>query len=124
MDINDMEVIEPLTPIQEFYCNSNVFITGATGFLGRLLLEKLLRSCPDIVNIYVLVRNKCGRDAKERIEVLLQDPLFNTVKGKDKTIAGKIVPFRGDCTLEDLGLKEEDKKVLCENVSHSNLNRS
>ena len=32
------------SPIQQFYQGKTVFITGATGFMGKVLLEKLLRS--------------------------------------------------------------------------------
>ncbi|KAI4455140.1 male sterility protein 2-related [Holotrichia oblita] len=116
MDLNDIEVVEPLTPIQEFYCNSNVFITGGTGFLGRMLVEKLLRSCPDIDTIYLLVRKKCGREPKERIDVMLEDPIFTTVRSKGE-LKKKLVPLRGDCTLPHLGLKEADKQLLIEKAN-------
>jgi fatty acyl-CoA reductase len=33
-------------------------VTGATGFLGKVLLEKLLEACPDVGHIFVLVRPK------------------------------------------------------------------
>jgi FlaA1/EpsC-like NDP-sugar epimerase len=36
----------------------SIFITGATGFVGKVLVEKLLRSCPDIAKIYILVRGE------------------------------------------------------------------
>jgi len=32
-----------LSEIQSFYYGMTVFLTGATGFMGRLILEKLLR---------------------------------------------------------------------------------
>jgi fatty acyl-CoA reductase len=32
--------------IAEFYKKKSVFITGATGFIGKQLVEKLVRSCP------------------------------------------------------------------------------
>jgi nucleoside-diphosphate-sugar epimerase len=34
----------------------SVLLTGATGYVGRLVLEQLLRCCPDIAAVYVLVR--------------------------------------------------------------------
>lgn len=37
--------------VAEFYRNKNIFITGGTGFLGVALIDKLLRSCPDVSRI-------------------------------------------------------------------------
>lgn len=62
-----------LTPIQEFYAGQSVFITGGTGFMGKLLIEKLLRSCPGIAFIYLLVRPKKEKDVHQRIEELFDD---------------------------------------------------
>lgn len=31
------------SPMNRFYCNKTIFITGGTGFLGQLFIEKLLR---------------------------------------------------------------------------------
>jgi fatty acyl-CoA reductase len=42
-------------------------VTGSTGFLGKVLVEKLLRSCPDIGNIYVLMRKKKGKEPSQRV---------------------------------------------------------
>jgi alcohol-forming fatty acyl-CoA reductase len=44
--------------ICEFYSGKNVLVTGATGFCGKVLVEKLLRSCEGIGKIYVLIRKK------------------------------------------------------------------
>jgi len=43
-----------------------VLITGATGFLGKALVEKLIRSCPGVKRVYCLVRQKNGKDAGSR----------------------------------------------------------
>lgn len=32
--------------IKEFYAGKNVLLSGCTGFLGKVVLEKLLRTCP------------------------------------------------------------------------------
>jgi fatty acyl-CoA reductase len=34
--------------VKEFYRGKNILITGVTGFLGKVILEKLLRTCPDV----------------------------------------------------------------------------
>jgi len=47
-----------MTGVVKFYEGQNIFVTGATGFLGKVLLEKLLPACPDVGNIFVLVRPK------------------------------------------------------------------
>lgn len=74
-----------LTPIQEFYKGRTVLITGATGFCGKSLLEKLIRSCADVRKIYLLMRPKKDEDISARLRKLLDDPVrkitFTTNKG-------------------------------------------
>ena len=53
--------------IIKYYRNKSIFITGATGFLGKVLIEKLLRSCYDLKKIYILVRQKKGQTASQRL---------------------------------------------------------
>lgn len=52
--------------IVETFRDGTFLITGSTGFLGKLLTEKLLRSC-FVKNIAILVRNKKGLNADQRI---------------------------------------------------------
>lgn len=44
--------------ITEYYHGKKILVTGATGFCGKVLVEKLLRSCESITSIYVLMRSK------------------------------------------------------------------
>lgn len=57
--------------IAPFYNHRDVFITGATGFMGKCLLEKVLRSVPEVSKVMVLVRPKKGKSMRERIDSLL-----------------------------------------------------
>jgi len=54
--------------ISDFYSRKSVFLTGVTGFLGKCLVEKLLRCVPDIGRIMVLIRPKLGKSAEERLK--------------------------------------------------------
>lgn len=58
-----------------FYQDSNILLSGGTGFLGKVILEKLLRSFHSISSIYVLVRPKKGADPQERIKEILDTPV-------------------------------------------------
>lgn len=55
------------TSVAESFRNGIVLITGSTGFLGKILTEKLLRSCP-VKNVVVLVRSKKELNANQRVE--------------------------------------------------------
>ena len=41
----------------------------------QVLVEKLLRSCPDIKNIYLLIRPKRGQEVAARLNELLNAPV-------------------------------------------------
>lgn len=59
--------------IPEFFTGKTIFITGGSGFIGKVLIEKLLRSCPDLAQIYVLMRPKKGKSQEERLEQMIND---------------------------------------------------
>lgn len=48
---------------------------GGTGFMGKALVEKLLRSCSGVSTIYLLVRPKKGNNITDRIDNLFNDPV-------------------------------------------------
>ncbi|XP_068082391.1 putative fatty acyl-CoA reductase CG5065 [Anabrus simplex] len=104
--------------VTEFFTGRHVFITGATGFLGSVLLEKLLRSCPKVNTVYVLVRGRKGKDAASRLMNLLQSPLFDRLKSEQGPDAlRKVVGVTGDVSSPDLGLNEADRRLLSSTVS-------
>lgn len=67
-----MAETKDLLSISDFYTEKTVFITGATGFLGKIVIEKLLRSCPRVKKIYLLTRTRRGVKPQQRIDDLLQ----------------------------------------------------
>lgn len=42
--------------VAESFKGATVLITGAVGFVGSVVLEQLLRLCPEITRIYLVVR--------------------------------------------------------------------
>lgn len=58
--------------IKKFYDGAEIFITGGSGFIGKVLIEKLLRSCPRIKTIYVLMRPKRNKSIRNRIQELTE----------------------------------------------------
>ena len=64
--------METVSKIAQYFEGKSVFITGATGFMGKVLVEKLLRSCPDINTIFLLLRPAKGKNVATRLEELIQ----------------------------------------------------
>jgi len=54
--------------VTQWYNGRSVFITGGTGYMGKVLIEKMLRDLEGIKNIYVLCRPKKGFSPASRIE--------------------------------------------------------
>ncbi len=74
-----------LTPQQFSVCKAfagrTVLLTGVTGLVGSLVLEQLLRTCPDISKIYVIVRQKHGITGLDRVQQMLHtSPLFHLLR--------------------------------------------
>ncbi|XP_077299951.1 fatty acyl-CoA reductase wat-like isoform X2 [Arctopsyche grandis] len=105
------------TDIQRFYSKKNILITGATGFLGKLLVEKLLWSCPDIGYIYLLLRDKKGKDSGSRIDELLDTPAFVRLKKDRPLFKEKFRLITGDCSVSGLGISAADRQEIIKEVN-------
>ena len=68
-------MINPQPSIPNFYSGKTIAITGGTGFVGQCVIEKLIRSCPGIKKILVLLRKKRNMTADERVSDLLNLPV-------------------------------------------------
>ncbi|XP_050298925.1 fatty acyl-CoA reductase wat-like [Anthonomus grandis grandis] len=101
--------------IQNFYDETNIFITGATGFVGKALIEKLLRDT-NVNRIYILIREKRGRSIKERLEKMFENPIFSVIRSHNPKFEEKIVPIIGECGIKDLGISSADQQELINKV--------
>ena len=50
----------------EIYRGRNVFVLGATGFVGKVLLSMLFHRFPDVGKVYVMVRRGSGTSSEAR----------------------------------------------------------
>ncbi|XP_066246160.1 fatty acyl-CoA reductase wat-like [Euwallacea similis] len=101
--------------IKQYYNGKNIFLTGGTGFLGKFLIEKLLRST-NVEKIYVLIRPKKELSAQERIDQMFSSKLFEKLRELKPESVNKIVPIIGDCLHPGLGISTEDRNLLIETV--------
>ncbi|CAF4346610.1 unnamed protein product, partial [Rotaria sordida] len=91
-------------------------------FIGKQLVEKLVRSCPDIEHIYLLIRPKRGQGVHDRLKELISSPLFNTVREINPNFEEKISVLQGDILDPNFGLSPTDENILleqCQIVFHS-----
>ncbi|OMO68798.1 Male sterility, NAD-binding protein [Corchorus olitorius] len=67
--------------IEKFLQGKVMLITGATGFLGKVLVEKILRTVPSVGKMYLLLRAKDKGAARERLKLeFLEAELFKCLK--------------------------------------------
>lgn len=64
--------MDELSDIQKFYKGKTIFITGGSGLMGKVLIEKLLYSCSDLNKIYLLLRPKRGRNPEMRVNEMFK----------------------------------------------------
>lgn len=74
-ELAKMSVLAVTQTIPEYFAGKSIFITGATGFMGKILVEKLLRSCPDVEKLYLLMRDKKGKTPRERLSTIVDLPV-------------------------------------------------
>lgn len=68
--------------------------------------------------IYILIRPKNGQNTKQRLEDFVQSNFFTSCGRLDTSILrSKISAVVGDITIPQLGLSEEHRQLLIDNVS-------
>ena len=87
--------------------SANIFLTGATGFLGCFLLYELL--CQTNANIYCLVRSSGKIQAKKKIHDCLKS--FSLW---DEEKSARVVPVAGDLCLHQFGLTDKQFAELAD----------
>lgn len=95
--------------IRGHFDGSTVLITGSSGYVGSLCLEKLLRST-NVRRVYVLLRAKRAEGMQARLAQLMASPVMHLLRGSG--VEDKVVPISGDMTLPGLGISPDDVRRL------------
>jgi fatty acyl-CoA reductase len=88
-------------PITDALAGKRILLTGATGFVGEALLERILFDLPS-TRVVLLVRARGDLTAQHRAEQLLRNPAFSRLRERDGDdpsdlfASGRITVVEGD----------------------------
>eukprot|EP01114_Cavostelium_apophysatum_P008017 TRINITY_DN2026_c0_g1_i1.p1 TRINITY_DN2026_c0_g1~~TRINITY_DN2026_c0_g1_i1.p1 ORF type:complete len:494 (-),score=126.94 TRINITY_DN2026_c0_g1_i1:36-1517(-) len=107
--------------MESFYSKKTILITGCTGFLGKVMLEKLLYEVPSVEKVMLFVRAKKGEQPQDRVnKTIIQSRIFDRIRAIrpdfDTWILTKLVTIEGDLLAQKLGLQKKEIERLREEV--------
>jgi nucleoside-diphosphate-sugar epimerase len=111
--------------LREALAGQRIAITGATGFLGTALVERLMRQVPDCELVLVVRPGRRGATERVRREILRND-CFDRLRAQlgasfDAEMDRRITAVAGDVATDGLGLDDEGQALFarCPIVIHS-----
>ncbi|XP_058122959.1 fatty acyl-CoA reductase wat-like [Anopheles ziemanni] len=105
------------SPLKDFYTGKSVLLTGGSGFLGKLLIEKLVKC--DVAEILLILRHKKGVSPADRLEQLLdKEPVFVNYAKNPQLYLAKIRVIEGDISEIGIGMANDDLAYVYE---HTNI---
>ncbi|XP_047542658.1 putative fatty acyl-CoA reductase CG5065 isoform X1 [Vanessa atalanta] len=108
-------VARPKSPVgallPQFYAGRDIFITGATGFMGKVLIERLLSTCPDVGRLHLLMRSKKGETPEKRLMKLKQSQVFDIIRQQNPSQLDKLSFIQGDVAQPGLGIANDVKQL-------------
>ena len=113
--------------IEEYYAGKRLLVIGATGLVGRVLMEKLLHNLPCIDRMYVLIRPRQRGErtisAQDRLwQELFASSAFDRIRrdlGRDaftELVESKVQAVSGDLGQPHLGLDDETYAQLQQDI--------
>lgn len=118
-----MEPVESLSVSTDVYAGKSILITGVTGFLGKVVLEKLLRALPTIGKVHLLVRgNSRYPDAHDRfMNEVLTSSVFDQLRACDADgfmalCKEKLNVINGQLTVSQFGMAPSEFQALADEL--------
>ncbi len=111
--------------LRDALAGRRIGITGATGFLGTAIAERLLRAVPGCELALLIRPGRRGAPDRVRREIL-RNNCFDRLRAElgdhfDEEIARRLQVMAGDVSVDGLGLDAEGRSILasCDIVIHS-----
>jgi len=112
-----------LPPLREHFAGKTLLVTGATGFLARALVAKILRDLPEVERVLLLLRARPVRGgrtvrADERLQrEVLRSSAFRAERARlganfEKVAARLLTAVEGDLCRDDLGLDSRGRELV------------
>ncbi|KAK6229840.1 hypothetical protein SCA6_018791 [Theobroma cacao] len=101
-----------LDHVVKFLQGKTILVTGATGFLAKIFVEKILRIQPNVNKLYLLLRAADAKSATKRLHSeIIDTKLFTILRDNwgsefDSFISTKVIAVPGDISSENLGVNE------------------
>ncbi|KAL4295864.1 hypothetical protein GQ457_12G027470 [Hibiscus cannabinus] len=98
--------------VARFLRDKTVLITGATGFLAKVFVEKILRLQPNVKKLYLLLRASDDKSATQRLhDEIISTELFRVLRDNwswkfDNLISSKVIAVAGDISFDNLGIAD------------------
>lgn len=113
-----------LSRVCERLAGQHILVTGSTGFLAKVFVEKLLRSVPTLGGIHLLVRPRSdGTSPQHRVtQDVLRSSAFDRLRAElgerfSRLCVEKVHVVSGDLTQERLGIDEAEYEELTRRIT-------
>ncbi|XP_051126507.1 fatty acyl-CoA reductase 2, chloroplastic-like isoform X2 [Andrographis paniculata] len=107
--------------IVKFFAGKNIFLTGATGLVGKVILEKMLRST-GVGKIYLLIKAEDEEAAFDRItKEIIDSELFKGLREMQGTsleafVRSTLIPVVGNICEPNLGMNSNSINMIRKDV--------
>ncbi|XP_053674488.1 fatty acyl-CoA reductase wat-like [Anopheles nili] len=101
--------------VKDFYQGKTVFLTGGSGFLGKLFIEKLIKC--DVKEVLLLLRSKKGVNPQDRLKALLKkEAVFVNFPQQPNLYLDKLKVIEGDVSKPGLAIGNDDLDYVVKNA--------